>query len=146
MKTFSSKPADVTRTWYVIDARDLPMGRLASRVATLLLGKDKPTFTPHVDGGDYVIVINADKLVVSGNKTETKLYYRHSSHPGGLKTATLGEVMNRDPATAITKAVRGMLPSNKLRPGRLLRLKVYGGAEHGHEAQKPTTLSLKEGN
>jgi large subunit ribosomal protein L13 len=143
MKTYSAKPSDVTRAWYVIDASEAPMGRVATKVATLLTGKEKPMFTHHIDTGDYVIVINADKLVVTGNKLEKKMYYHHSHYPGGLKEATLKEKMEKDPTHALTHAIRGMLPVNKLRDGRLARLKVYAGAEHNHEAQKPVTLSLR---
>ncbi len=145
MKTYSAKPSDVTRKWYVVDASEAPLGRVATQVAKLLLGKDKPMFTHHIDTGDYVVVINADKIKVSGNKMDTKMYYSHSGHPGGLKEATLREKQAKDPAHAITHAVRGMLPVNKLRDGRLDRLKVYAGAEHNHEAQKPVLISVKEG-
>ncbi len=143
MKTYSAKPTDVMRKWYIIDASELPLGRLATRAATLLTGKEKPSFTKHIDTGDYVIVINSDNLVVTGKKLADKMYYRHSGYPGGLKEATLQEVMDKDSTRAITHAIRGMLPVNKLRAGRLLRLKVYKGIEHNHEAQKPTTISLK---
>lgn len=142
MKTYSQKPAEVTRKWYVVDATQAPLGRLATQVAKLLLGKDKPTFTPHVDGGDYVIVVNASKLVVTGDKLAKKVYYRHTHFPGGLKQRTLGEQLQQDPTVSIKKAVRGMLPVNKLRDGRLLRLKVYSGPEHEHEAQKPENFDL----
>lgn len=141
-KTYVDKPADVTRTWYVVDATEAPLGRLATQVATLLMGKHKPTFTPHVDGGDYVVVINADNLVVTGNKAAGKVYYRHTGHPGGIKETALED---KNPVAVIEAAVRGMIPANKLRPGRLTRLKVYGGAEHNHHAQQPTSFSLKEG-
>jgi large subunit ribosomal protein L13 len=143
MKTYSAKPSDVTRAWYVIDASEAPLGRVATKVATLLTGKEKPMFTHHIDTGDYVIIINADKLVVTGDKMTKKMYYHHSHYPGGLKEATLAEKMAKDPTHAITHAVRGMLPVNKLRDGRLARLKVYAGAEHNHEAQKPKTISLR---
>jgi large subunit ribosomal protein L13 len=143
MKTYSAKPSDVTRAWYVIDASEAPMGRIATKAATLLTGKEKPMFTHHIDTGDYVIIVNADKLVVTGNKLEDKMYYHHSHYPGGLKEATLKEKMAKDPTHALTHAIRGMLPVNKLRDGRLARLKVYAGAEHNHEAQKPVTLSMK---
>ena len=145
MKTYSAKPSDVTRAWYVIDASEAPLGRVATRVATLLTGKGKPMFTSHIDTGDFVIVINADKLVVTGKKLQDKKYYRHSGFPGGIKEASLADKMAKDSTEVITHAVRGMLPVNKLRDGRLKRLKVYAGAEHKHEAQKPETLSLKEG-
>lgn len=141
-KTYSQKPADVARVWHVVDASEAPLGRLATQVATLLTGKYKPTFTPHVDGGDFVIVINASKLVVTGNKRDKKVYYRHTGHPGGIKETVLGDM---DPEQAIQKAVRGMITANKLRPGRLARLKVYADDQHNHHAQKPVAFSLKEG-
>lgn len=145
MKTFSAKPSDVTRKWYIVDASEAPMGRVATTVATLLTGKGKPMFTKHIDTGDYVIVINAKNVVVTGNKMEDKMYYRHSHFPGGLKEATMKEKMEKDPTHAIFHAVRGMLPVNKLRDARLDRLKVYADADHKHEAQKPEVISLKEG-
>lgn len=145
MKTYSAKPTDVTRAWHVLDASEVPLGRLATVAATLLTGKGKPQFTKHIDCGDYVIVINADHLVVTGNKLEDKMYYRHSGYPGGLKEAQMKDVMAKDSRLVIEKAIRGMLPVNKLRPGRLDRLKIYAGAEHGHEAQKPVARSVKEG-
>jgi large subunit ribosomal protein L13 len=145
MKTFSAKPSDITRTWYVIDASKAPLGRVSTQVASLLIGKGKPTITPHIDGGDYVIVINSDQLVVTGNKQEDKMYYHHSHYPGGLKTTALKDKMAKDSTSVIIHAVRGMLPVNKLRDGRLARLKVYAGSEHNHEAQKPVNFSLKEG-
>jgi large subunit ribosomal protein L13 len=146
MKTFSIKPADVTRKWYVLDASEIPLGRLATAAASLLLGKGKTTVTPHVDGGDYVIVINSAQLVVTGKKQTDKKYHRHSGFPGGLYTRTLSEQMERDPNKVIFNAVRGMLPVNKLRDGRLARLKIYVDDQHNHAAQKPETLSLKKGN
>lgn len=145
MKTYSAKPTDVTRQWYVIDASETSLGRVSTVVAELLLGKRKPSFTKHVDVGDYVIVVNADNLVVTGDKLNKKMYYHHSHYPGGLKEATLQEKLNKDSTEVIIKAVRGMLPVNKLRDGRLERLKVYAGAEHNHEAQKPKAFSVKEG-
>jgi len=145
MKTYSAKPSDVTRKWYVVDASEVSLGRAATQIATLLIGKGKPQFTQHIDCGDYVIVVNADKLVVTGNKMADKKYYRHSGFPGGIKEATLADKMAKDPTEVIVKAVRGMLPVNKLRDDRLKRLKVYAGTEHGHEAQKPEAFSLKEG-
>ncbi len=145
MKTYSAKPSDVTRLWYVLDASQAPLGRLATQAATLLTGKGKPQFTHHIDTGDFVIIINADKLVVTGGKESKKMYYRHSGYPGGLRESTLQEVLDKDSTRAVIQAVRGMLPVNKLRDGRLARLKVYKGSEHGHEAQKPVTLSAKEG-
>lgn len=145
MKTYSAKPTDVTRKWYVIDATEAPLGRISTVAAELLLGKRKPSFTKHVDVGDYVIVINADQLVVTGDKLNKKMYYHHSHFPGGLKEATLQEKMDKDSTEVIIRAIRGMLPVNKLRDGRLERLKVYAGAEHKHEAQKPESFSVKEG-
>lgn len=144
MKTYSAKPSDVTRKWYVIDAGEAPMGRLATQISQLLTGKGKPEFTKHIDVGDYVIVINAENTVATGDKQNKKVYYRHSNYPGGLKEATLAEKMIKDPTFPITNAVRGMLPVNKLRDERLQRLKVYVGSEHQHEAQKPTLISAKE--
>ena len=144
MKTYSAKPSDVTRKWYVIDASQTTLGRLSTQIATLLTGKDKPQYTRHIDVGDFVIVINAADVKVTGGKETKKIYYRHSNYPGGLKEATLSEKMEQDPTFAVTKAVRGMLPVNKLRDDRLKRLKVYAGAEHQHEAQKPEVISVKE--
>ena len=144
MKTFSQKPADVTRAWYVLDASEAPLGRLATQAAKLLMGKDKTTFTSHVDGGDYVIIINSDQLVVTGNKNQGKIYYRHSGFPGGIYQRTLEEQMKIDSRKVISDAVRGMLPVNKLRDSRLLRLKVYTDANHAHAPQQPTTISLKK--
>lgn len=146
MKTYSAKPSDVSRTWYVIDASELPLGRLATHVADLLTGKGKPMFTRHIDVGDYVIIVNADNLVVTGKKLDDKKYYRHSGFPGGIKESNLAFEMEKDSTKVIFKAVRGMLPVNKLRDDRLARLKIYTGAEHNHAAQKPVELKLtKEG-
>jgi large subunit ribosomal protein L13 len=145
MKTYSAKPVDVRRGWYVIDASQAPLGRVSTRVATLLTGKEKPMFTHHIDCGDYVVVINAEKLIVTGDKLAQKTYYRHSGYPGNLRAVTLGDKMAKDPTDVLLRAIRGMLPVNKLRDGRLARLKIYAGAEHQHEAQKPITLSLKKG-
>ena len=143
MKTYSAKPADIVRKWYVLDAATMPLGRLSTRAASLLLAKGKPQVTPHIDCGDYVIVINAGKLVVTGDKMQSKMYYRHSGFPGGLTERSLTEQLAIDPTQAIYHAVRGMLPVNKLREGRLARLKIYAGAEHNHEAQKPELVSEK---
>jgi large subunit ribosomal protein L13 len=145
MKTYSAKPTDVTRKWYVIDASEDNLGRVATRIAKLLTGKDKPMFTKHIDVGDYVVVINAGKITVTGEKMDSKMYYRHSHYPGALKELTLREKMEKDPTFALRHAVRGMLPVNKLRDGRLDRLKVYADGEHNHEAQKPEAISVKEG-
>lgn len=145
MKTYSAKPTDVVRKWHVIDASEVPLGRMATVIATLLTGKAKPQFTHHIDCGDFVVVVNAAKLVVTGNKLEDKKYYRYSGYPSGLTTTTLQAMMEKDPTQPIYKAVRGMLPVNKLRADRLKRLKIYSGPEHEHEAQKPEKLSLKAG-
>ena len=143
MKTYSAKPSEVTRAWYVIDAAEAPLGRLSTKVATLLTGKGKPMFTNHIDCGDFVVVINADNLVVTGNKMADKMYYRHSQYPGSLKEATLAEKMAKDSTEVIRLSVKGMLPKNKLMDDRLKRLKIYKGAEHNHEAQKPTKVEVK---
>jgi len=145
MKTYSAKPTDVTREWYVVDASEVPLGRLATQVAQLLTGKGKPQFTQHIDCGDFVVVINADKLVVTGDKQEAKMYYHHSHYPGGLKETALKDQMIKDSTKPVIHAIRGMLPINKLRDGRLARLKVYGGPEHNHAPQQPKAFSLKEG-
>ncbi|HET7320335.1 MAG TPA: 50S ribosomal protein L13 [Candidatus Saccharimonadales bacterium] len=145
MKTYSAKPADVTRTWYVLDASEAPLGRVATKAATLLLGKGKPQFTKHIDTGDYVIVINAQNLQVTGGKEDKKVYYSHSNFPGGLKEITLRKQMAKDPTEVLFHAIRGMLPVNKLRDARLARLKVYADSEHKHEAQQPKAVSVKEG-
>lgn len=145
MKTYSAKPADVTRAWYVLDASEASLGRVATKAATLLTGKEKPMFTAHIDCGDNVIIINARNLVVTGSKMTDKMYYRHSGYPGGLTEASLKDVVAKDASRAIYEAVRGMLPVNKLRDPRLLRLKIYLDDQHKHEAQKPETLSLQKG-
>lgn len=143
MKTYSAKPTDVTREWYVIDASEAPLGRLSTKIATLLTGKGKPMFTSHIDCGDYVVVVNAENLVVTGNKLTDKKYYRHSQYPGNLKEATLTEKIAKDPTEVIRLAVKGMLPKNKLMDGRLQRLKIYAGESHNHEAQGPKKVSVK---
>lgn len=145
MKTYSAKPSEVKRTWYILDASQASLGRLSTQAARLLLGKDKPMLTRHIDCGDYVIVINAEKLVVTGKKLKDKIYYRHTKYPGGLKSLRLEELMEKDPALVISGSVRGMLPVNKLRDGRLKRLKVYTGETHEHEAQKPVKYDMKRG-
>jgi large subunit ribosomal protein L13 len=145
MKTYSAKPDDVTRKWYVIDASKAPLGRVATQIASLLLGKGKPMFTKHIDTGDYVVVINAANVQVTGGKLDKKIYYKHSGFPGGLTELSMREKLDRDPTAAVFQAVRGMLPVNKLRDARLDRLKIYAGAEHNHEAQKPQIISVKEG-
>jgi large subunit ribosomal protein L13 len=143
MKTYNAKPTEVTREWYVLDASSAPLGRLSTKIATLLTGKGKPMFTAHIDCGDNVVVINAEKLVVTGAKLEDKKYYRHSQYPGNLKTATLTEKMAKDPSEVIRLAVRGMLPKNKLMNDRMLRLRVFAGESHDHEAQTPKKVEVK---
>jgi large subunit ribosomal protein L13 len=142
-KTFSQKPADVTRKWVVLDASEAPLGRIATVAANLLIGKSKPTYTPHVDAGDYVIIVNAAKLVVTGGKIEDKKYYDYSGFPGGMKEATLKEVLVKNPNKAIERAIGGMLPKNKLQAERMKRLKVYTGETHNHDAQKPVKMGVK---
>ena len=143
MKTFSQKPSEVTRRWLVIDATDANLGRLSGEIAKYLIGKYKPTYTPHIDGGDYVIVINAAEVPVSGDKELKKVYYRHSGFPGGIKDARLEEVREKFPERIIENAVKGMLPKNKLLAERMKRLKVYAGSEHNHAAQQPETVTHK---
>jgi large subunit ribosomal protein L13 len=140
MKTYSQKPTEVRRSWYVLDASTASFGRVATVAASLLLGKGKASVTPHVDGGDFVVITNASKLVATGGKETKKVYYRHSGYPGGLYSKTLRE---QDPIEAFRKAIRGMLPDNKLRTGRLERLKIYEGPEHNHNAQMPKEISVK---
>ena len=142
-KTFSQKTADVTREWFLIDAAELPLGRIATIIADKLIGKSKPTYTPHVDGDDYVVVINAANLVVTGDKETDKIYYRHSGFPGGIKDATLAEVREKYPERIIEKAVQGMLPKNKLSAGRMARMKIFAGSEHAHTAQTPKKVEVK---
>ncbi len=142
-KTFSQKPADVTREWFLVDASELPLGRIATIIADKLIGKSKVTYTPHVDGGDYVVVINAAKTVVTGDKEKGKIYYRHSGFPGGIKDATLSEVREKYPERIIEAAVRGMLPKNKLSPNRMARLKIFAGEAHAHTAQTPKKVEVK---
>jgi large subunit ribosomal protein L13 len=144
VRTYTPKPGDVERTWHVIDATDVVLGRLATQVATLLRGKHKATFAPHVDNGDFVIVINADKVALTGNKRETKLAYRHSGYPGGLRSVTYAELLAKRPERAIEKAVRGMLPKNSLAAQQLSKLKVYTGSEHPHAAQQPKPFEITQ--
>jgi large subunit ribosomal protein L13 len=143
MKTFSIKPSQIERKWYVLDASEASAGRVSTVAASLLIGKGKPTVTDHMDGGDFVIIINAAKTRITGNKLEGKIYYRHSGFPGGISQRTAGETMIKDPTLVLSHAIRGMLPVNKLRDGRLKRLKIYADDQHGHAAQKPLNLSLK---
>lgn len=137
VRTYSPKPADLSHQWHVIDASDMVLGRLATQVATLLRGKHKPTYAPHMDGGDFVVIINAEKVALTGNKREQKMAYRHSGYPGGLRQISYGDLLDRDPRKAVEKAVRGMLPKNTLGRQMLSKLKVYSGPNHPHAAQQP---------
>lgn len=142
-KTYSQKPSEVTRQWVIIDASEAPLGRVAGVIAKYLIGKYKASYTPHIDGGDYVIVINADKTVLTGNKELDKTYYRHSGFPGGIKEARASEVRAKNPERLIENAVKGMLPKNKLVTERMKRLRVFAGAEHTHTAQTPKKVEVK---
>jgi len=142
--TYSPKAADITHQWHVIDAEDVVLGRLAVEAATLLRGKHKPTFAPHVDGGDFVIIINAEKVSLSGNKRTDKPVYRHSGYPGGLKQIAYGDLLEKDAAKAIEKSVRGMLPKNRLGAQIIRKLKVYAGPDHPHAAQKPKPFEITQ--
>jgi large subunit ribosomal protein L13 len=144
VRTYTPKPGEVDRAWHVIDASDVVLGRLASQTARLLRGKHKPVFAPHVDTGDFVIIINADKVVLTGSKSEQKRVYRHSGYPGGLKSERYTDLLARDPERAIERAVRGMIPKNSLGREVLGKLKVYAGPEHPHAAQKPTPYTLTQ--
>lgn len=143
MKTFSAKPETVEHKWLLVDANDKVLGRLCSRIAAILRGKHKPEYTPHVDVGDYVVIVNADKIRVTGNKGEGKIYYRHSEYPGGLKTTTFDKLMQKNPIRAIELAIKGMLPKNPLGRAMFRKLKVYAGNEHPHTAQQPTVLEVE---
>jgi len=142
MNTYVAKPAEIDRLWYVVDAEGQTLGRMASRIASVLRGKTKPIFTPFIDTGDHVIVINADKVVVTGDKENNKIYYRHSGYPGGLKTTNLRKMRETRPERIVELAVRGMLPRNRLRRAMLKKLKVYAGPVHPHEAQQPAKLEF----
>ena len=142
LKTFSPKVGEIDRRWYVVDASGVPLGRLSTVVAQVLTGKHKPTYARHIDTGDFVIVLNADKAVLTGRKEEQKVYYRHSGQPGKLRSETAARLRARKPARLVEHAVRGMLPKNRLGRRQLRKLKVYAGGEHPHVAQKPETLSL----
>jgi large subunit ribosomal protein L13 len=144
VRTYSPKASDVTRTWYVIDASDVVLGRLASQTARLLRGKHKPIFAPHVDTGDFVIIVNAAKVALTGNKRETKQWYRHSGYPGGLRATSYTELLATRPKLAVEKAVKGMLPHNTLGRQMLSKLKVYDGPEHPHAAQKPVPYEITQ--
>jgi len=142
MRTYTAKPLEVARTWYVVDAEAQTLGRLATQIAGVLRGKGKPAYTPHVDTGDFVVVVNAEKIRVTGNKLDQKVYYRHSGYPGGLRERTLREQLDRRPEEVLRRAVRGMLPKNKLASAQLRKLKIYSGPEHPHAAQSPVRLEL----
>ena len=143
MKTYNAKPGEIERRWLVVDAQGQTLGRLATRIADALRGKGKPQFTPHVDTGDFVVVVNAEKIAVTGKKLDEKIYYRHSGYPGGLKQRTLREQLERRPTEVIRIAVKGMLPKNKLAARQLTKLKVYAGPEHPHTAQAPQPLEVE---
>ena len=142
-KTYSQKTSEIERRWILIDAKDATLGRLSTQIAKYLIGKYKPTYTPHIDSGDYVVVINAAKVPVTGAKETDKIYYRHSGFPGGIKDAQLKEVREKFPERIIEAAVRGMLPKNKLSSERMARLKIFAGSEHAHAAQKPEKVEVK---
>ncbi len=144
MRTYTPKPGDVERRWHVIDATDVVLGRLASQAATLLRGKHKPTFAPHLDTGDFVIIVNAAKVALSGNKREQKLAYRHSGYPGGLSAVRYDDLLAARPDRVVEKAIRGMLPKNSLGRAQLSKLKVYAGPEHPHQAQKPAPFEITQ--
>ncbi len=142
MRTFTPKPGDIERRWHIIDASDVVLGRLATQSAVLLRGKHKPTFAPHIDMGDFVVIINAGKVALTGNKREQKLAYRHSGYPGGLRSVSYTELLDKNPQRAVEKAIRGMLPKNSLGRQMLTKLKVYAGPEHPHLAQKPVPFEI----
>ena len=142
MPTYSPKPGDVTRAWHVIDAEDVVLGRLATEVATLLRGKHKPTFAPHADTGDFVVIVNAEKVALTGNKREQKFAYRHSGYPGGLRKRSFGELLDTRPERLLEKVVKGMLPKNKLGRAQAKKLKVYAGPQHPHAAQQPQPYQI----
>ncbi|GGL93784.1 50S ribosomal protein L13 [Glutamicibacter protophormiae] len=144
MRTYTPKPADQTRQWFVIDATDVVLGRLAVQTATLLRGKHKPTYAPHMDMGDHVIIINAEKVALTGKKLQNKRAYRHSGFPGGLKSMNYADLLEKNPVLAVEKAVRGMIPKNKLSAVQMSKLKVYRGAEHPHAAQAPKALEITQ--
>ena len=142
--TYNAKPGEVARDWYVVDAEGKTLGRLATQIADTLRGKRKPEYTPHVDTGDFVIVVNAEKIAVTGNKLDQKRYYRHSGYPGGLRSRTLREQLDRRPTEVLRKAVRGMLPKNRLARKQLTKLKIYAGPEHPHAPQNPKSLEVEQ--
>lgn len=142
MRTHSTKASEIERTWYVVDAEGLTLGRMATEVARLLRGKHKTTFSPHLDTGDHVIIVNADKVVMTSGKESRQMVYRHSGYPGGLKTESFAEFLNRKPADAVRRSVRGMLPKGRLGRQQMTKLKVYAGPDHPHQAQSPTPLAV----
>ena len=142
MRTYTTRPTDIERTWHVVDAEGLVLGRLATEVARILRGKHKPTFSPHLDTGDHVIIVNADKVVLTSNKAERKLVWRHSGYPGGIKSVSYGEALKRKPEDAVRRTIRGMLPKNRLGRQMLKKLKVYAGPTHPHAAQNPQPLVI----
>ncbi len=144
MKTYVAKPADIRRSWYVVDATDKTLGRLASAVAMRLRGKHKPEYTPHMDTGDFIIIVNADKVRVSGKKSQDKIYYRHTGYPGGIKSETFEKLLERKPEAIVEKAIKGMLPKGPLGREMFRKLKVYAGASHEHQAQQPQQLDIAE--
>ncbi|MGI8328568.1 50S ribosomal protein L13 [Actinomadura scrupuli] len=144
MRTYTPKPADVQRQWYVIDATDVVLGRLASQVATVLRGKHKPIYAPHLDTGDFVIIVNADKVALSGKKREQKRAYRHSGYPGGLRSMAYGDLLDKHPERAVEKAIKGMLPKNTLGRKMFSKVKVYAGPDHPHQAQSPVPFEIKQ--
>jgi large subunit ribosomal protein L13 len=143
MKSFMARPREVERKWLLIDAEGQTLGRLATEIARLLRGKDKPQYTPHVDTGDFVVVVNAEKVVVTGKKTEQKVYYRHSGYPGGLKTTSYEEMLERKPTEILRRAIKGMMPKTRLGRQQLKKLKIYAGPEHPHEAQRPESYEVR---
>jgi len=142
MKTYVAKPSTIERTWLIVDAKDQRLGRLATRIADNLRGKTKPTYTPNIDTGDFVVVVNAARIAVTGRKMDNKIYYRHTGYPGGLKQRTLAEMMTKKPEEVLRLAVKGMLPKNRLGRAQLRKLKIYAGPEHPHEAQNPEEMKL----
>ncbi len=145
-KTYNAKPGEIERLWYVVDAEGKTLGRLATQIADTLRGKRKPQYTPHVDTGDFVVVVNAEKIHVTGKKLDEKMYYRHSGYPGGLRKRTLREELDRRPTEVLRKAVRGMLPRTRLGRAQLTKLKIYAGPDHPHDAQAPKALPLENGH
>jgi large subunit ribosomal protein L13 len=144
VRTYSPKASEIERAWYVVDAEGLTLGRMSTEVARILRGKHKPTFTPHLDTGDHVIIVNAEKVVLTSNKAETKQVYRHTGYPGGIRSSTYAEMLDRKPAEAVRRTIRGMLPKNRLGRQMLSKLKVYAGPDHPHASQKPKVLNLDD--